>query len=309
MAADVAAALAGVSKAFGSGLQRKQAVRELTLAIPNGCIFGVIGRNGAGKTTTLRMLTGILAPDSGQAEVLDGCSPTQVRHRIGYLPEEKGLYRKMRVADLAEYFGRLKGLTKRDARTRAHDLLETFELDSVASDRVDTLSKGMGQKLQLACTLIHDPELLVLDEPFSGLDPVNIERLQAMIVERRQRGLCVVLSTHIMEQAERLCDAAALIDDGKLAAEGSIAQLTASDQKRLMVTFAGELPVLDVDQQARLGLSDLRRRGQQLEIILNSNANDRSVIAWLNQQAEIRQLEADARSLQDVFVELTDKPR
>lgn len=303
-----AARIDSVSKAFGSGKARKVAVHELSLSIPHGSVYGVIGRNGAGKTTTLRMLTGILAPDSGEVRILDGCDPRKARDRIGYLPEEKGLYRKMRTLDLAIYFGRLKGLSKADARQRANELLAVFELAEVASNRADTLSKGMGQKLQLACTLMHDPELLVLDEPFSGLDPVNIERLQQLIIERRDAGRCVVLSTHIMEQAERLCDAVALIDRGELAIEGPLATVTGSDQQRLMVTFDDAPPELSDTEKAAIGVLDLTRRGQQMELNLKPGTLNQDVIAWLNARATIRSLSVGRRSLQDVFVELTDAP-
>ena len=301
----IAARLDGVSKAFGRGDQRKVAVDSLSLTIPDSSIFGIIGRNGAGKTTTLRMLTGILTPDSGDVHVLGGLDPTNCRHRIGYLPEEKGLYRKMRVSELAVYFGRLRGLPKADARTRAGELLTVFELDAVARQRIDTLSKGMGQKLQLACTLIHDPDLLVLDEPFSGLDPVNIERLQQLITERREAGRCVVLSTHIMEQAERLCDAVALLDNGRLAIEGSIEAVTGADSQRLMATLSSAPPVIDANDRHRLGLLDVRQRGQQLELRLAPSTDPQTVIAWLNDTASIRDLAVGRRSLQDVFVDLT----
>lgn len=201
------------------------AVDRLSLKVPAGSVFGLLGPNGAGKTTTIRMIMDIIAPDSGM--VLFGGRRRSAHdfHRIGYLPEERGLYRKMKVIEQLVFLGRLHGLATKAAAEGASDWLERLGLADRAERKVEELSKGQQQKIQLAGTLIHDPELVILDEPFSGLDPINQSLFKDALAEFRQRGRTVLFSTHVMEQAEKLCDHIALISDGRVVLEGELAEI------------------------------------------------------------------------------------
>lgn len=298
--ADSAASLENVSKAFAG----KPAVDNVSLAVPAGAVFGVIGRNGAGKSTSLRILLGILAPDSGNASVLGGLDPRHAKNQLGYLPEERGLYRKMRVAEVAMYFGRLKGMNRIDARQRAAGLLDRFELQAQGRSKVETLSKGMAQKLQLICTLMHEPALLVLDEPFSGLDPVNINLVQTVIAEHRRAGSTVILSTHIMDQAERLCDEVVLIDEGRVRLSGSIDEITAADERRIRVVFTG--PAVEFSKLPGVASSQLQSNGE-VEIAMTEDADPKALIDRLNEAVALQEFRFGRQSLQDVFLAQTDR--
>ena len=191
--------LEGVTKRFG----KHTAVDGISLRIPTGSIYGFLGPNGAGKTTTLRMVMSIFYPDAGRISVLGHPRAEEIKDRLGYLPEEKGLYKKMRTAELVAYFGRLKGLDADTAKQRARQLLTRYGLGDWLDKRCETMSKGMGQKVQLLGTIIHEPELLILDEPFSGLDPVNTELMRDTILEQKRLGRTVIFSTHQMARPRR----------------------------------------------------------------------------------------------------------
>ena len=211
--------LEGVTKRFGT----VTAVDDVSLQIPRGSIYGFLGQNGAGKTTTIRMIMSILYPDSGRIQVLGQDHAEAVKDRLGYLPEEKGLYKKMTTSEILTYFGRLKGMSSRDAKTKGRELLTRFGLGEWIDQRCEALSKGMGQKVQVLGTLIHEPELVILDEPFSGLDPINVEVMRDVILEMKNDGRTVIFSTHIMEQAEKICDSIFLIHKGCKVLDGSLA--------------------------------------------------------------------------------------
>jgi ABC-2 type transport system ATP-binding protein len=200
------------------------AVNQLSLQIERGAIFGLLGPNGAGKTTTIRMLMDIIKPDSGEARVL-GRRPGEARTRVGYLPEERGLYRGLRVHECLTYFGQLKGMPRAEAARRATMLLERVELADRARARVQELSRGMQQKAQIAATLIHDPELVILDEPFQGLDPVNVDLVRTLIRELRAQGKTIVLSAHEMSLVESLCERIALINQGEIVLNGELSEI------------------------------------------------------------------------------------
>ena len=209
-----------ISKSFGGF----QAVEDLSFSVDQGEIFGFLGPNGAGKTTTLRMILDIIPPTSGRILVLGSDNALPVRHRIGYLPEERGLYRKMRAFETIAYFASLRGVPGREARQRAFALLEEFGLDEFARNKNESLSKGMAQKVQLLATIAHDPELLILDEPFSGLDPINQATLEDLIRRLQSEGRTIIFSTHVMEHAERLCDRFLILAKSKKRFEGTLAQ-------------------------------------------------------------------------------------
>ena len=192
-----------------------RAVDSLSFTVERGEIFGLLGPNGAGKTTTIRMLLDIFKPDAGEIKVLGGTVDTHTKSRIGYLPEERGLYPRLRVVQCLTYLARLKGIGRREAKSRAEALLERVGLAEWRRKRVKELSKGMQQKVQFVATIVHDPDLLILDEPFQGLDPINVDLLKEMIRELHQTGKTIIFSTHIMGQVEQMCDRILLINEGQ----------------------------------------------------------------------------------------------
>ncbi len=213
--------LEGISKSFGE----IKAVDGLTLKVPAGSIYGILGPNGAGKTTTLRLLLNILKPDAGWIRLFGQKVNLDVLKRVGYLPEERGLYQKEKVIEVVVFLAQLKGLSKTEAKKRALQWLERLELAEWAGRKVEELSKGMQQKVQFIVTLIHDPELLILDEPFSGLDPINTELLKDIILEEKRKGKTILFSTHILEQAEKMCEYVALISKGRKLVDGRLSDV------------------------------------------------------------------------------------
>ncbi|HEV7554606.1 MAG TPA: ATP-binding cassette domain-containing protein [Kofleriaceae bacterium] len=208
-----------IVKRFGNHV----AVDRVSFDVPRGCVFGILGPNGAGKTTILRMINDVIAPDSGTVTVLDGLKPGRdAASHIGYLPEERGLYPKMRVLDIIEFMGELRGLNRTEARARATKWLDRLGLGQWAKNKVQDLSKGMQQKVQFATALIHEPEVVILDEPWSGLDPINAEVLREVVDEIRTAGRTVLFSTHQMEQAEKVCDVVCIIARGKKVLDGKL---------------------------------------------------------------------------------------
>lgn len=227
---DFALDISNASKRFAEHV----AVRDLTLRVPKGSVYGLLGPNGAGKTTTIRMILNIIAPDSGSI-LLFGKShrDTSILDRLGYLPEERGLYKKMNVRDVLRFLAALKGINKRNADPRIDQWLERLSLKTEEKDwgtaKVDELSRGMQQKVQFIGTLLHDPELIILDEPFSGLDPINAQAIKDTVVDLRRRGKTVIFSTHIMDNAERLCDSVCIIARGEKVLDGPLAQVKAEN--------------------------------------------------------------------------------
>ncbi len=200
------------------------AVQDVSFEVERGGIFGLLGPNGAGKTTTIRMIMDILKPDTGEIQILDH-APGLGREQIGYLPEERGLYRGLRVLETLVYFGELKGLSRASAKERALALLKRVELDDRARAKVQELSRGMQQKLQIAATIIHQPELVILDEPFQGLDPVNVDLVRGLIRDLRDEGKTIILSAHEMHLVETLCERIALINRGEIVLNGELAAI------------------------------------------------------------------------------------
>ena len=208
-----------VVKRFGN----HTAIDDLSFDVPAGAVYGVLGPNGAGKTTMLRMLNDIIAPDQGSITLLGGLAPGRdAAPRIGYLPEERGLYPKMKVSDMLRFMAELRGVARRDSRQRADRWLDRLGLAQWRTNRVQDLSKGMQQKVQFATALIHEPELVILDEPWSGLDPINAEVLRSVVLEQRTAGRTVLFSTHLMEQAEKICDHVCIIARGKKVLGGKL---------------------------------------------------------------------------------------
>jgi ABC-2 type transport system ATP-binding protein len=222
--------LENVSKIFG----KFPAVDSLSLRVPQGVIYGLLGPNGAGKTTTIRMIMNITAADSGEIRVLGSPMTREMQNRIGYLPEERGLYRKMKVVDHLLFLAAIKEVSREDARRRIAEWADRLELKPWLKKKVDELSKGMQQKVQFIATVIHDPEILILDEPFSGLDPINTAIIKEYLAEFRKRGKTIVFSTHVLEQAEKLCDEICLLARSKKVLEGNLRDLKRRFSKDLL---------------------------------------------------------------------------
>ncbi|HMO77530.1 MAG TPA: ATP-binding cassette domain-containing protein [Sphingopyxis sp.] len=220
---DLSVEARGLTKTFGGF----RAVDHVDLEVPAGSIYGVLGPNGAGKTTSLRMMLGIIDPDAGQSRLLGGHRPQSVRHRIGYLPEERGLYPGMKAREAIAFMGALRGLDWREGRRRAATFMTELGLERVIDEKIRKMSKGMAQMVQLIGSIVHAPDLIILDEPFSGLDPVNQERLEMLVRRERDRGATILFSTHVMAHAERLCDRIAIIARSQRRFEGSVDQARA----------------------------------------------------------------------------------
>jgi len=291
---ETAVALHDVSKTFTHVV----AVNGLSLNVPRGAIYGILGQNGAGKTTTIRMLVGILRPDSGTVRVLDSDDPSRIKGRLGYLPEEKGLYKKMRVLDLVAYFGRLKGMSREAAYAQGRRLLDEFELGDWRDQKCETLSKGMGQKVQIVATLIHDPELIVLDEPFSGLDPVNVELVRNIVLAQRARNRTVLLSTHVMEQAEQICDGLILINHGRKLLDGTLSDIRRAAERTVSIDYDGDGTCL----KDLPGVVRVNDAGRHAELSLRSDADAQIILAHMMKHLTIRRFDTREASLHEIFV-------
>jgi len=292
-----AIAIRGVTKRFDATV----AVDELTLAVPERSIYGFIGPNGSGKTTTLRMIMNILLPDGGEIDVLGERSTRAARDRIGYLPEERSLYKRMTVARVLEYFGRLKGARQPELGRSIADWLERLGLGAWADKRVDALSKGMAQKVQFVAAAVARPELLILDEPFSGLDPVNADTLRDAVLDLRARGTTIVFSTHDMRAAEKLCDRIFMIFKGKKVLDGSLEEIqSAYGHDTLVVRTAGGRSILEgmPDVEA---VTDL---GNEQEVRLTAGTDPQKFLVALALRSAVHRFEIVRPSLHDIFVRI-----
>ena len=232
-----AVSLKGVTKRFG----HYTAVSSLDLDIPKGVICGLLGPNGSGKTTTIRMIMGILHPDEGHVDLF-GADPDETRRKkVGYLPEERGVYRKMKCLDLVVFFAEIRGVSRSEGRRKGKEWIDRLGLGEWADKKVEDLSKGMQQKIQFIGTVIHEPELLVLDEPFSGLDPINQDVLEEIVMEFHKKGTTILFSTHLMDQAERLCERVCLISKARKVLDADLQELKAAERKDVVaVEFKGD---------------------------------------------------------------------
>ena len=287
--------LSGVSKKF-NGIP---AVDQLTLAIPTGSIYGFIGPNGSGKTTTLRMIMHLLLPDEGQIEVLGSAQTVAARDRVSYLPEERGLYKKMAVRRLLRYYGRLKGRSLAELDPAIDEWLARLGMDGWGERKIDTLSKGMTQKVQFVAAVVSKPDLLILDEPFSGLDPVNAEALKDSVLEIRRRGTTVVFSTHDMATAEKMCDRIFMIFRGRKVLDGTLQEIQAQygfDTIRLR-TAAGA-PILD----GMAGVQSVNDYGQLQEVRVSGDPQQ--FLQQLAARTAVHHFEITRPSLHDIFVRI-----
>ncbi len=295
----------GVRKTFGS----KVALDGLELEVPQGAVWGLIGPNGAGKTTALRIVMAILFPDDGEVEVLGRASALEARDRIGYLPEERGVYRKLKVRTFLRHIGILKGMSRRGLDEKIEGWLERVDLGDVGRKKLEELSKGMQQKVQFIATVQHEPDLLILDEPFSGLDPVNMRLLRELIDEQHARGATVLFSTHVMQQAEELCEHVVMIDEGRKVLDDSVPEIRRQFDLRTILYE----PMHDDPGEARLAalpmIQRVRRHQERWELHLAEGADPADAMRALVDLAPPALLEVHRPSLEDVFVEIVGQRR
>jgi len=289
-----------VSKLFGDF----RAVDQVSFSVKEGSITGFLGPNGAGKTTTLRMILGILKPTEGRISVFGAPSALEVRTRIGYLPEEKGLYKKMKTWAIVAYFATLKGIDRRTSKKRAYELLERYGLKDFADKRTEALSKGMGQKVQVLAAVAHDPEFVILDEPFSGLDPVNQQVLEEIVRDFAARGRTVLFSTHVMQHAERICDRILLIARGKKLLDGSIGEALATIPRRLVIESDDDVqPLSALPEVVRMAASNGAPGRWELE--LRESADPQNVLReCFKRGIRLRRFDHSDPTLHEVFVRL-----
>ncbi|MBN1421471.1 MAG: ATP-binding cassette domain-containing protein [Planctomycetes bacterium] len=289
-----------VTKTFG----RHIAVDSLSLAVPRGCIYGFIGPNGSGKTTTLRMIMNILVPDRGAIRVLGDPLAGARTDRIGYMPEERGLYRKMKVLDFLRFYGALKGA--RDAKAEAARWLAKLGLEDWANRKIEALSKGMGQKVQFIAAVISHPELILLDEPFAGLDPVNADAIREEILALWEGGATVILSTHDMHIAEAMCEFIFMIHEGRKVLDGTLRSIQdrfGRDAIRISIE-GGDRPSVGIEGVARI--ADF---GQVQELQLTGERDPQAIVSEIMARARVVRFEVTRPSLHDIFVRIAGAGR
>ncbi len=288
-----------VTKRYGA----VEAVRGVSFTARPGRILGLLGPNGAGKTSTIRMITYITVPDAGQV-LLDGrpVGPWS-QERMGYLPEERGLYKKLKVGEQLVYLGELKGLRRAEARRRAMTWLERFEARSWWGRKTEELSKGMQQKVQFMATILHDPDLLILDEPFGGLDPLNAELLQEVILELKEQGRTILFASHRMEQVEQLCDDICLISNGEILLQGSLRDVKRQfGRDTVLIDFVGDDAFLDrLAEEGRIRISVRSRHHAEVRLLGGTPPRD-VLEAALQATSEITRFEVVEPSMREIFV-------
>lgn len=295
--------LNGVTKAFG----QTTAVNSFDLRIPAGALYGLIGPNGAGKTTLIRMILSILFPDRGNLSVLGQASALKAKDRIGYLPEERGVYKKMRVGDFLAYMARLKGMDPPDLNDRVRDWLVRLDLKGTESKRCEELSKGMQQKVQFVAAVIHQPDLLILDEPFSGLDPVNQRLLRNLVIEEHRRGATILFSTHVMAHAEQLCDHVIMLHLGDKVLDRSLTEIRQDfDPRRIL--FEPLDPAADLSQFRLIpGVLQIEANGTSWEITIASDSEPSTVMSALIRSVMPAQIKVQRPSLEDIFIQIVSQ--
>ncbi len=292
--------LKGLTKTFGDTV----AVRELDLVVPEGALYGVIGPNGAGKTTTIRMILSIQMPDRGELSVLGHRSAMEAKDRIGYLPEERGLYKRMRVAQFLEYMARLKGDDGPDLGARVKRWLERVDLGGIAGKRCEELSKGMQQKVQFLTAVIHRPSLIILDEPFSGLDPVNQRLLRDLVFEEHERGATVLFSTHVMVYAEQLCDHIVMIHKGMKVLDDNLASIRSRFAPRSILFEPLDRTANAAALAAVPGVQGVHQDGETWELTMAPAASPGAVMQAVAAVMPPSRLELRRPTLEDIFIDI-----
>jgi ABC-2 type transport system ATP-binding protein len=287
-----------IAKSFAD----KVAVDNLSFSVAQGEMFGLIGPNGAGKTTTIRMMMDIIKPDSGEVTILGEKLNEATKNRLGYLPEERGLYRKLKVLESIVYLASLKGMNRHSAEEKADELLSRTGMLPHKAKKIEELSRGMGQIIQFIVTIIHDPQLLILDEPFSGLDPVNTELLKGMLADLRNQGKAIILSTHQMNQVEELCDRILMINNGQDVLYGDLSEIKARYRgNSVLLDSVGELGEVP-------GVAGKRTRKSYTELILDGKTTPQQVRAHLiGRGIVINRFEVATPSLNEIFLKEAGK--
>ncbi len=298
-----AISIAHLNKSFG----KKVAVKDVSIEIPEGALYGFIGPNGAGKTTTIRMVMSIIFPDSGDLSVLGRASAVESKDRIGYLPEERGVYKKMKVGSFLKHMAKLKGMKGPEVERKVKEWLVRVELADCYKKKCEELSKGMQQKVQFIASIIHDPDLVILDEPFSGLDPVNMRLLRDLILELHKAGKTVVFSTHVMHQAETLCDHIIMINKGRKVLDSSMSEIRAQfDPHTLLVE-----PLDDTDAHDAIsavsGVTSVSRSDAAWEVSVNVDADATQIMRDIVMKVPIKGIEVRRPTLEDVFIEIVQR--
>lgn len=283
-----------ISKSFNG----QSVVKNISFDIAPGEVFGLIGPNGAGKTTIIRMLLDIIKPDSGEIRILDALLSERTKDRIGYLPEERGMYRRLTVMDTLVYLGALKN---KHSKERALELLEKMEMISHKDKKISELSKGMAQKIQIIAAIIHDPEFVILDEPFTGLDPVNMKLVKDLILELGEEGKTILISTHMMDQVERMCDRIFMINKGSGVLYGSIGEIKSRYGKNtIFLEFDGEL-------KKTAGVKKFNQSGNYAELILDDGADAQNVLKTIVSEVRVNKFEISAPSLNEIFIQVVEE--
>jgi ABC-2 type transport system ATP-binding protein len=286
--------LAGVTKAY----ENKVAVNNLSLAIEAGQMFGLLGPNGAGKTSSIRMMMGITIPDSGSVSLFGKPFERSSLERVGYLPEERGLYKKMKVLDQLVFVGQLHGLTAEEARKRATDWATRMEIAESLQKKTEELSKGMQQKIQFIASVLHDPGLIVMDEPFSGLDPVNAVLVEKTLLELKDQGKAILFSTHRMDQVEKLCDTICLVNNGRAVLAGRVREIKATyERNRVIMEFEGSAAFLESAE-----IEEAKNYSGHAEIKLHPHGDAQKLLHEAASMATIYRFELVEPSLEEIFI-------
>ena len=285
-----------ITKSFG----KVQAVKNLNFEVEQGEIFGLLGPNGAGKTTTIRMILDIFKPDKGEISILGGTMSEEKKNQIGYLPEERGLYQDIPLERCLTFLASLKGMDESKAKTDIEDYLKRFDLFDYRNKKVKELSKGMQQKAQLITTLVHDPELVIIDEPFSSLDPINTEMVKDLLELKRDEGKAIIMSTHQMNQVEELCDRILLIDQGQRVLYGTLEEIQNKFSSRdILVTPLSPLPY------SIEGVQEIRKLNGRFHLVLDQDAQPHQVLKYLiNADVEISEFEIAVPPLNEIFIQV-----
>lgn len=274
-------------------------VQDVSFAVEPGEVLGMVGPNGAGKTTTIRMLLDIIRPDQGTVLLFGSPFASEHRALLGYLPEERGLYRDLSVRDTLQYIGALKGMRRSDAQRRAEELLERLDMTQHRSKKIAELSRGMGQLIQFAATIIHQPRLLVLDEPFSGLDPLNVRLMKELLGQLRDDGVAIILSTHQMNQVEEFCDHVLMINHGQVVLFGSLEEVRSGFGEGSILIEADEVP------GGLPGVQKINDHGTYQELVMEDNSSSKDVFrALADRGIELRRFQVARLPLEEIFVRI-----
>ncbi len=282
-----------------------KAVDDVSFSVPEGSIFGLIGRNGAGKTTTIRMMMNIYLPDSGDVFLRGEKVTAEFKDKVGYLPEERGLYKKMKVLDTLLYFAELKGKSGKTIEKKALEYLKQFDLADRKLSKIEDLSKGNQQKVQFIATILHDPEFIILDEPFSGLDPINTNLLKEIILDLKRQGRIIIFSTHLMDFAEKLCDHITMIDRGKILLSDSLVNLKSKfGQRNVSLNFSGDISFLNHNPI----VEKIEDFGNTVGIKVKSPDQTQQLLKLLvDNNVQVNKFDANEISLHEIFIQVAGK--